>query len=110
MKWKLAAGIILSVAIITALTYYIYIENPFSGYTKITVTEAHGKLVTIDGYEYAFTYDHNTQMFAIATDLTILPPTYKTTVGATYNVYGLEIKVSEAHNDYCVLLAKSTIP
>jgi metal-responsive CopG/Arc/MetJ family transcriptional regulator len=86
------------------------IRHLLSEYIKITVTEGQGKVVTIGEYEYAFTYDHNTQMFAIATDITILPPTYKTTVGATYDVFGLEIQVSEVHDSYCILLLKSTVP
>lgn len=110
MKKKLVAGAITVAVILAAFGYYIYAAAPFSEYTKITVTEGQGKIVTIGEYEYAFTYDHNAKLFAVATSISIIASTYKTTVGATYNVFGLEIKVSEVHDSYCILLAKSTVP
>jgi uncharacterized Ntn-hydrolase superfamily protein len=116
-KKSLAACLIFAVVIMIAVGYYLSVaapqltqSQPYQGYTKLTVVEGQGKVATFGGYEYAFTYDHNNQLFAVATDITILPSTYKTTVGATYTIFGLEIKVAEAHVGYCVLMVKSTVP
>jgi hypothetical protein len=117
------AGLLIVLAIGIAIGYFMQNgafsnpSNPFSGYTKLTLTLSQGKSVQFGDNSYAFTYIGQSSNFneqgklkfgmiaGIATT-----KIYDAIEGAKYNELGVELLVGEVHTDYMILYVKSTVP
>ena len=104
--------IILAVGLVATFVYYTYIinsSNSASEYTRIVLIGG-SVYYTFNQYSYQFfgpfSSSNSQLMFGVAVQNGIVA-NYNATVGATYEYSGIEIKVSEIHSDYIVLLAKS---
>jgi hypothetical protein len=96
-------------------------NNPFSGYTKITLVVSQPNSVQFGNNVYGFGYGGPetalyTYGYATTYPFSVVPQgiiglkTFNAVQGATYNDLGLQILVGEVHNDYLILWVKSTVP
>ena len=115
---KKVVGLFLAVMILGALLWYAptlisTIQNYFSqsSYTKVTVVAGQVSDIKFNDNEYFFMYPSppwiEGNQFSISTP-TLSAKIHPAIEGATYYDFGLEIKVSEVHTDYIVLLVKPT--
>jgi hypothetical protein len=113
--------VIVGVLLWFAPTIISTVQNFFSqsSYTKVTVPIS-GLLpapteVDIGNNKYLFVYVNASSLYPTTPHNQTIGVTstsgqyeyYPATVGATYEALGLEIKISEVHSDYVVLLVKS---
>lgn len=114
---KKIIGLALVLIIVGALLWYAptiisYVQNlaSQSSYTKVTVVMGQVAVYEHDNNRYSFTYRYldpsDSTYFTVNSYLQ--QKTFSTTEGATYTAFGIEIKVSEVHSDYIVLLVKPT--
>ena len=82
-----------------------------SDYTRIKVfsdSSAHG---TFDNYTYTFLYKWSFHTLdpekPIEVEVQGISETLPAITGKTYNILGIQVIVSEVHDDYVVLLVKS---
>lgn len=114
---KKVVGLFLAVIVTGALLWYAptiisTVQNLFSqsSYTKLTVVM--GQIATYDQgdnhwvFSYRFSAYDPTDKFYVSTGFQTR--VFSATEGATYKDLGIEIKVSEVHSDYIVLLVKPT--
>jgi hypothetical protein len=116
----IAIGAIIIVAAAILLLWYgptiiSYFQN--SSYTKLTIVNGQvGKSVQFGESIYTFSYVVATNPLTnqtISRSIIMATPSsgkiYEATQGATYKDLGIEVKVSEVHEDYAIILVKSTI-
>lgn len=105
----LSIGILTSKLIMPSSTENTLQPTPtYMGYTRVKVLSDGLEKVTVGGEELVFMY----KWMGVSDDIRItilnsnidrnLPPTQ----GATYNIAGFEIIVSEVHDDYVILYVK----
>jgi hypothetical protein len=95
-----------AVAIVISIILFLYASNVIStiqdiGYTKVTVSNYAAATVKLGDKTYIFEY--------YPPELAIIPLgqiIYQVRQGATYSYSGLEVKISEVHSNYIVLLVK----
>jgi hypothetical protein len=122
--------IILAVGLVATFAYYIpkindietKVDNLTSNSNSSNVTSEYTRIVLPD--EGVTTYDFgknefsfygrgsyfNQQQFGVSylgSYTSVSTYSYNATVGATYELLGIQIQVSEVHSDYIVLLVKS---
>ena len=118
---SLAIGLILGLVIGLPMGYFVLpnlLQSINNGYTKVQVVAEQGASVTFGDYVYAFAYISKGTIsvteeptFTVSTPAFLIPnKVYPAVVGAVYNVSGIEIVVSEVHDNYIILLVKSTVP
>lgn len=89
-----------------------------NGYTRVQVVAEQGGSVTFGDSVYGFAYLPKGTMgvikepqFTVSTPAFLIPnKSYPAVVGAIYEVSGIEIVVSEVHDNYIILSVKSTVP
>jgi hypothetical protein len=77
-----------------------------SSYTRIVVVQGQVESYNQSDNRYVFGYTVTNQssFFVMTAELTLQQ--FPITVGAIYTAFGLEMKVTEVHSDYFVLLVK----
>jgi hypothetical protein len=114
----LALGIICIILAAGLVTIFVYYNSSYftSGYTRIVLPEGSGGVAYYFGKnEFTFygacpsCHNSSQPVFRVEypAEYTACQYAYNATLGATYDLLGIEIKVSEVHSDYIVLLAKS---
>lgn len=104
--------VLVGVFLWNAPTIISTVQNLFSqsSYTKLTLVVGQYTVYDHGDNHYVFAWRlllaDSPNLFVVSTGFQT--QTFSTTQGATYTSLGLEIKVSEVHTDYIVLLVKPT--
>lgn len=114
----LALGIICVILAAGLVTMFVYYNSSYftSGYTRIVLPDGSSGVTYYFGKnEFTFygacpsCHNSSQPVFRVEypAEYTTSEFAYNATVGTAYELLGIEIKVSEVHSDYIVLLAKS---
>jgi hypothetical protein len=81
-----------------------------SEYTRVTVLKGSSATLKLLGYDYFFFYKQTITGYdpqkPIEIDVRGLVYTLPSTQGSRYNIAGIEVVISEVHDDYIILLVK----
>jgi hypothetical protein len=81
-----------------------------SEYTRVTVLKGTSASLKLLGYDYYFFYKQTITGYdpqkPIEIDVQGIEKTLPATQGQTYDILGIEVVVSEVHDDYIILLVK----
>ena len=80
-----------------------------SEYTRVQVFSDSSAHAILNNYTYDFYYKAygSTAQYPIEIDVSGVSKYLQATQGQTYNVLGIEVVVSQVHDDYIILLVKS---